>query len=287
MVPIPELPTAWSTDPVVLASAAVAAFLFARAFVRLRRRGRADHAGFGRAVLFACGLALLTLPLVSPLDAVADDYLLSAHMLEHVLIGDAAPALLLLAVRGPLLAFMLPASAVRYVNRHGSAHAVFERLGRPSIALAVWAVTMGLWHIPALYDAALAHERLHELEHLCFFVAGLLVWLQLIDPARRGRLSVKGRAAYAGFMFLIGQVLSSVLFLSPPLYSWYSGQPVRLWGVTPLADQQYAGLVMMGEQLLTLGTCILLLGWSLLPPRPASTPRLLRLDLPEREAGSR
>jgi putative membrane protein len=266
VVPVTQLPSAWSAEPVVLATAAVAALLFARAFVRLRRRGRTDHAGWGRALLFAAGLGLLTLPLVSPLDAVADGYLLSAHMLEHVLIGDAAPALLLLAVRGPLLAFMLPPSAVRFVNRHGASRALFERLGRPGVALAVWAATMGIWHVPALYDAALAHERLHELEHACFFFAGLLVWTQLIDPARRGRLSVKGRAAFAGLLFLIGQVLSGVLFLSPPLYSWYSAQPVRLWGLTPLADQQYAGLVMMGEQLLTLGTCVLLLGWSMLPP---------------------
>ena len=62
----------------MLATAAVAALLFARAFVRLRRRGRADHAGWGRAVLFASGLALMTIPLVSPLDAAGDNFLLSA-----------------------------------------------------------------------------------------------------------------------------------------------------------------------------------------------------------------
>ena len=106
-----QLQSAWNAEPLVLAGAAVAAILFARAFLRLRRRGRSDHAGWGRAVLFACGLALVTLPLVSPLDAAGDDDLLSAHMLQHVLIGDAAPALLLLAVRGPLLAFVLPAAA--------------------------------------------------------------------------------------------------------------------------------------------------------------------------------
>jgi putative membrane protein len=272
MTPVSQLPSAWAAEPAVLAAAAVAAVLFARAFVRLRRRGRADHAGFGRVVLFALGLACAVLPLVSPLDAVADGYLLSAHMLEHVLLGDAAPALLLLAVRGPLLAFMLPAAAVRFVNRHAPLLGVAALLGQPLVALAIWTAATALWHVPALYDAALAHERLHELEHACFFFAGLLVWLQLIDPARRGRLSVKGRAAFAGLLFLVGQLLSSVLFLSPPLYAWYTHRPVRLWGLTPLADQQFAGLVMMGEQVLTLGTCVLLLAWSLLPPRPA--PRL-------------
>ena len=78
-------------------------------------------------------------------------------------------------------------------------------------------------------------------------------------------------------------MLSSALFLSPPLYAWYSEQPVRLWGMTPLADQQYAGLVVMGEQILTLGTCMLLLGWSLLPPGPV--PVLAYFDGPTSPKG--
>jgi len=99
-----QLESAWSAEPLVLAGVATAAILFARAFIRLRRRGRKDHASWSRAALFGCGLALLSLALVSPLDAAGDEDLLSAHMLQHMLIGDAAPALLLLAVRGPLIA---------------------------------------------------------------------------------------------------------------------------------------------------------------------------------------
>ena len=128
-----QLASAWSAAPLVLAGAATAALLFARAFIRLRRRGRTDHAGWSRAALFGCGLALVTLPLVSPLDAAGDEYLLSAHMLQHVLIGDAGPALLLLAVRGPLLAFMLPAAAIRFTGRHSAAHATVDRLGTPAV----------------------------------------------------------------------------------------------------------------------------------------------------------
>src|SRR4051795_9440725 len=98
--------------PAVLLGLALAVVLFVQAFVRLRRR-RPEHAPWSRAVLYAPGLALLVLPLVSPLDHLGHDELLSAHMLQHVLIGDAAPALLLIAVRGPLLFFLLPPSVLR------------------------------------------------------------------------------------------------------------------------------------------------------------------------------
>jgi cytochrome c oxidase assembly factor CtaG len=246
----------WDPAPLVLAGAALAAVLFARGFLRLRRRGRADHAGAGCAVLFAAGLALAVLPLVSPLDRVADRSL-AAHMLQHVLIGDAAPALLLLAVRGPLLAFVVPIAATRFIARSPRLHRLLGALGRPAVALGVWMAAIAAWHIPAAYDAALAQPVLHDLEHATFILAGLVVWWQLVDPARRGRLTVAGRAAFAGMVFFAGQALCNVLLFAPaPLYSAYSH----------LSDQQYAGLVMGAEQFLTLGTCVALLGASLMRP---------------------
>jgi putative membrane protein len=267
LTPISQLSSAWDPAPLLLAAAAVAALRFGSAFRRLRRRGRRDHAGWDRVLLFAAGLGLVTLPLVSPLDAAGDEYLLSAHMLQHVLIGDAGPALLLVAVRGPLLAFMLPAFAVRYVQASRPLDALLGWLGRPLVAIGVWAGAVGVWHIPRLYDGALRHPFVHGLEHASFVGAGLLVWMQLVDPAGTGRLSIAQRAAVAGVVFGLGQVLSDVLFLtSTPLYPAYSGNAVRLFGLSPRADQQYAGLVMMAEQLLTLGTCVALLGASLLRP---------------------
>ncbi len=260
----------WALDPLVIAAGAVIAARFGRAFRELRRRGRSDHAGWDRAVLFAAGLLLATLPLLSPLDPAGDSYLLSAHMLQHVLIGDAAPALLLTAVRGPLIAFMVPAPVTRFVHRKRALRGATSRATRPLPSLFLWASAIGIWHVPPIYDAALRHPWLHDLEHASFVSAGLLVWMQLVDPARRGRLSLGRKIAFAGAVFALGQVLGEVLLLAPSaLYPAYAGHQTRLLGLSPLADQQYAGLVMMAEQLLTIGTCVWILVVTALP-RPTA-----------------
>jgi cytochrome c oxidase assembly factor CtaG len=146
-------------------------------------------------------------------------------------------------------------------------HSLFHWLARPTAAVTLWAAALGVWHIPRLYDGALRHPWAHDLEHASFVGAGVLVWMQLVDPARTGQLTVGRRVALAGVIFGLGQVLSDVLFLAPhPLYPAYADRTVRLFGLSPLSDQQYAGLVMMAEQLLTLGTCIVFLGVSLLRP---------------------
>jgi putative membrane protein len=247
----------WTLDPAVLTLAGLAAVLFAQAFVRLRRRGRTDHASWGRAALFAAALAALTLPLVSPLDRAADTYLLSAHMLEHVLIGDVAPALLVLALRGPLLFFFLPAAPLARLAHLRPLRSLARFLLRPRVALAVWAVVFAAWHVPAAYDYTLTHQGVHDLEHASFVLAGLLVWSQLVDPARRHALTVGGRLTFAAAVFGMGAVLSAVLILSPhALYPAYAAQPHRVFALSPLADQQLAGLVMLIEQLLSLGACV-------------------------------
>lgn len=257
----PSLASAWQLEPVVLIMAAIASLLFTQGFVRLRRRRR-DHAPWSRPLLFGLGLALATLPLVSPLDAVGDTYLLSAHMLQHVLIGDAAPALILLSLRGPLLFFFLPKPILAPLARLGPLRAVLSFLLRPRVSFAAWAAVIAGWHVPAAYDYTLSHQAVHDLEHAAFVLVGVLVWTQLVDPDRHGRLSVGQRAAYAVALFAAGQVLSDVLVFSAPLYPAYAEQPDRLFGLSPAADQVKAGLVMMGEQIVTLGTCAALLLWA-------------------------
>ena len=216
--------------------AAVAALLFAQATVRLRRRGRADLAGWDRATLFAIGLGVTVYALIGLPD---DDTLLSAHMAQHVLIGDLAPALMMFALRGALLVFFLPSPVVAPISR------LLHRL-RARVAFALWAANLAVWHVPYLYDLALRHQWLHDFEHLCWVVFGLLVWGLLVDR----RLTVGNKLALATAMFAAGQVLTDVL-----VFSFHSFYPAY----NDVRDQQWAGLVMMGEQLLTLGTLAIVL----------------------------
>jgi putative membrane protein len=241
---------------VPVAAAALAAFLFLQAVVRLRRRGRADLAGWDRIALFAAGLGLSVFALVGPLDRIADDKLLSAHMGQHVLIGDLGPALMVTALRGPLLVFLLPASVLAPLARNMRARAVLGTLLRPRVAFSLWATNLAVWHVPYLYDLALAHQDLHDFEHVCWTFCGILVWTLLVDPGSHRRLSVGGRIALAASMFAAGQILTDVLvFTFTPLYSFYHGA----YGVSAVTDQQLSGIVMMVEQLVTLGTCVALL----------------------------
>jgi putative membrane protein len=266
-----KLAGAWGAPPFVLAGAVLAVILFAQAYIRLRRRGRPDLAGWDRPVLFGLGLAALVLPLVSPLDVIGDDYLLSAHMLQHVLIGDLAPALLVLAVHGPLCLFLLPPAVLRPLAGVRPLRATLSFLLRPVVSLVVWAAVMLAWHVPSAYDYVLTHPLVHDLEHVSFVFAGTLAWTQLIDPAHRQRLRVPGRILFGVAMIvLMHPVMDSMLFSTSALYPSYADQAHRLWGISPLTDQRLAGAIMMVEQLLTVGTCIGVLLWPYLKRRRES-----------------
>ena len=259
-VPTSELGGAWSAEPAVLIPAGLLLALFLQAWVRLRRRGRTDHAPMWRLVVFLAGLSVGVLALVSPLDPIAEEYLLSAHMLQHVLIGDAAVALVIVAVSGPIVFFLLPGPVLGPVARFRPLRGLLGVLSRPAVAFAVWCVVIATWHVPAVYEAALESSPLHDLEHVTLVLAGLLVWYQLIDPARRAALTRGGRLGLAVCLFAAGQVLSSVLLFSGRvLYGTYALQDERLLGLSPLTDQRLAGAVMMAEQTLALGTFAALL----------------------------
>jgi cytochrome c oxidase assembly factor CtaG len=252
--------SAWEAPIAVLAGAALALALFGQAFVRLRRRGRKDHAGWDRAALFALAVALGTLALVSPLDYIGEEHLLSAHMLQHVIIGDLAVALAVVALRGPLTFFLIPAVALGALARLEWLRSGLHFLLKPKVAFVLWAVVIAAWHVPAAYDYTLTHQVVHDVEHLSFVIVGLLVWIQLVDPARRRELTVAGKLALAIALFAAGQILADILIFSMrPLYSSYAEQPERLLGLSPLQDQRLAGIMMMVEQLVTLGTCVAVL----------------------------
>jgi len=253
---VPVAHAAWSAPPAVVTASALAAVLFAQGWLRLRRRGRRDLADWKRAVLFASGLVVVLAGLVSPIHTIGENHLLWVHMLQHVLIGDLGIALMIVALRGPLLVFMLPPRALGPIARDRDVRAVLSFLLRPRVAFTLWAANLALWHVPRFYIDAIVHPWLHDLEHACWMLAATLVWILLIDPGSHHRLSVGGRVALAVSMFAAGQVLTDVLVFSfHPLYPLYRGA----YGFSALGDQKLAGLVMMAEQLLVLGTFVFLL----------------------------
>src|SRR5205814_191451 len=150
----------------VFAGAGVALALFSQGWIRLRRRGRVDLASVGRALVFGLGVGVAVLALVSPLDAIGEDSLLSAHMLQHVLVGDVAPALLVVGLRGPLAFFFLPAAVLSSLARRWALRRVLGVFLRPKVSFGIWALSLGVWHVPAAYDYALANPLVHTLEHV-------------------------------------------------------------------------------------------------------------------------
>ena len=124
------------------------------------------------------------------------------------------------------------------------------------------------WHVPSIYDYAAGHPLVHDLEHLSFVVAGLLVWTQLVDPARHGRLRRPQRVFFALAMLVLTQPLvDALLFSSSPAYPRYADVADRPFGLSALTDQRLAGVAMMVEQLLALGICVVVLLWPYLKER--------------------
>lgn len=188
-----------------------------------------------RVACFAAGLALVLLTHVSPLAAIANHYLLSAHLLQNVILAEWAPAL--------VVAGLSPALAGRLAALPGA-----RLLTRPALALPIWVLTYFLWHLPWPYDAALEHQStLLHLEHACYVAAGVLFWWPVLQP-RPHALGSGAKSVYILSAFVLAAPLGLVLaLLSTPVYRFYADGP-GLWNLSPLADQQIAGVSMSVEE---------------------------------------
>lgn len=246
----------------MLIAAVVALGFYVAGWRRLRSRGRPDLAHAGRLALFAAGVGVVVLALVSPLDPIGEEYLLSGHMAQHLLLGDVGPVLIVLGLAGPLALFAVPRPVLRTVGRRRPLRAAARWVTRPAVAVTFWIAVMVGWHLPVAFEYALTHRWAHDLEHATMFLAGMLVWLTILGAVPRHRLSPGRRAGIAVGLLAAGMVVSQAIFLSPPLYDVYIDQPERLFGLSPTADQVRAAMMMTTEQILTLGTAAGLLLWS-------------------------
>jgi putative membrane protein len=226
--------TSWSFEPLQLVPVIVAALLYARRVRTLRRRGT-PVPGW-RIACFSLGIALLVLALASPIAALGEERLFSFHMLQHVLLGDLAPLALLAGLTGPILRPVL-------VHLHR-----LRVLANPLVALPLWAVNLCIWHLPVLYEAAVRHEAVHALEHVCFFVGGTIMWLPVLEtlPAPEW-FGTAWKFGYIAAVRVVATILGNIfIWAGHPFYRVYEDFP-REWGVSPLHDQGLAGTVMMIE----------------------------------------
>lgn len=213
----------------------IAAVLYAKRSVTLAEKGR--PVPLWRQLCFAAGLLTIVVALVSPTAHIGEE-LVIAHMVEHLLLGDIATLLLVLGLTGPLLQ---PILAIRFFDR-------LRILAHPLVAFPLWALNFYIWHIPSLYDAAFGGAPVHAFEHTCFIFFGCLMWMPVFGPLPKPAwFTAPWKVGYVIAVRFAGVILGNVLmWTGSVLYPVYAPGE-RYWGISPLADQSTAGVVMMVE----------------------------------------
>ncbi|AEH90865.1 cytochrome c oxidase assembly protein [Mesorhizobium opportunistum] len=241
-----QVPGGWSFSAMTVIPLGVVLFLYTCGVARLWWQ-----AGAGRGVTwrqmscFVAGWAALGLALVSPLHGLGER-LFSAHMIEHeVLMIVAAPALVLSRPFGAML-WAFPPSTRRHLA--GGAHWAFLRmtwrsLSEPASATVLHGLAIWLWHMPVLFNVALASEPVHWLQHFSFLTSALLFWWALLN----GRARRKGHGASVFYLFFTSMhcgLLGAILALSKNQIFAGNDSAAPQWGLTALEDQQLGGLIM-------------------------------------------
>jgi cytochrome c oxidase assembly factor CtaG len=212
----------------------------------LARRGA--PVGTWRMVSFATGVLLVTVVQVGPFDSLADQ-ILFVHMLQHIVIGDVCSLFIVLGISGPMIAPLLRIRTTRPIRR----------LAHPVIALVLWAADLYAWHLPLLYQLAIRHDLVHALEHACLLWFGILLWAALIGPLPKPRwFTGWARISYVIGVRVAGAILANVLIWAQTVFYPVYRASDAARGLNPLSDQNFAGGIMMVEQVILTA---LLLGW--------------------------
>ena len=229
------LETAWDIDSSVVFGCVLLLVVY---FWRVRCQ-------ITKAMIFTVGVAVLFVALESPLDALADNYLFSAHMLQHLLLILIVPPFLLLGIPLEEANSWLLLPIVR------KAEGV---MGRPSVAWASCIVVMTVWHVPILYNFALAHESVHIFQHLSFLITGTMFWWPIVSPIPGRRLAAIPAVFYLFAAVIENTVLGiTITFMPVGYYPAYlhphaSQEVLDLirngWGISAALDQKLGGLLM-------------------------------------------
>jgi putative membrane protein len=249
------LTSTWSWEPSILLGC-----LFLLGGYLAAVRGRFDQ----KTVFFGSGVLIIGVALISPLEALGDTYLFSAHMLQH---------LLLLLVVPPLLLLGIPPRLAQRLLAWPPANRTERILGRPWLAWLLGVGTVWVWHLPSLYNATLADETIHILEHLDFLVTATIFWWPILAPLTERRLAPLAMLPYLFAAAAASSVLGIILTFAPVgLYPAYLKPTDSLgalpllrdgWGLSPAVDQQIGGLLMWvpGSLVYFAGIIVALVRW--------------------------
>jgi cytochrome c oxidase assembly factor CtaG len=244
---VQDIFTDWTVPVWLTGSILITAAVYLRGWLALRKTRRKQFNGV-RLVSFLSGLAVLWLAIGSPMDGFADA-LLSAHMVEHLLLMSVVPPLLLWGLPVVPLLRGLPSSLTRNIVgaliRNRTVRQLAHWLVRPVVAWLAMNVTLLAWHIPGAYDFALEHENWHAVEHACFLFTSLLFWWCVVRPWPAQRIRQNWSILlYLLAADLVNTGLSALLaFCGRPVYAFYVTSP-NPFHVSP-ADDQVLGAVIM------------------------------------------
>lgn len=232
----------WTFDPWVVAPLFLSLAFYLAGTLRLwLRAGFGRGIGFRQAGAYAAGWLTLAAALLSPLHWLGER-LFTLHMVEHEIVMAVSAPLLVLARPGGAFAWALPAALRHPVWRIGQARPL--RLGwafltRPVVATLLHGLAIWVWHVPSLFDATVQHVGIHRLQHLSFLLSALLFWWALVRRCAPGPAAV-----HVAITMLHTGLLGALLTFAPRVL--YGAQTARagIWGLTPLEDQQLAGLIM-------------------------------------------
>jgi cytochrome c oxidase assembly factor CtaG len=234
---------AWGFEPALVVPLVILGVMYARGLARVRA-ARA-HAIRSRDVAsFAAGYATLLVALVSPLHGMSEE-IFSAHMLQHELLMAVAAPLLVLGRPGPVLLWSFDRRArfaVAHALHAASVRRVWRMLTRPFDAWLLHALAIWIWHIPALFQATLHSDVAHAMQHASFLGSAVLFWWSITHGTRRAD---RGMAIIYLFTTAVhtGVLGALMAFAHAPWYPEYASSAAA-WGLTPMGDQQLAGLIM-------------------------------------------
>lgn len=226
----------WELHVSTIVGLAVLAILYLGA-VAARRRWAGVEAKLhpGRVLSFFAGLMVAFFALNGPIHDLSDYYLFSVHMVQHLMLTQLMPPLLLMGLPEWMVRPLLEPPWVRRLAR---------ALGRPAVGFAIYTVSFCGWHLQPAYDLMMRNHGVHIVTHLQFMVTAMMMWWPLLSPLPEYRISHGLQMLY---LFLIGIpmmfVAAMITLADSLLYPWYSGSP-RVAGLSPLDDQKLGGVIM-------------------------------------------